>query len=74
MAKTEKYKFVGNHVSNLDSGQTLEVGQEVDLTSDEAGAPIAASMIDDGTLIVVEEPKEEPKAKASSRCKGEEDK
>jgi len=67
-----KYKYVGNHVGDLDSGQMLEVGEEVELTPEQAQAPLAQAMLDEGLLIEAETPAPAESSKSKSKSTREE--
>jgi hypothetical protein len=70
--KAGTYKYVGSHVGDLDSGQMLEIGEEVDLTSEQVQAPLAQAMLEEGLLIEAEEPPPAQTSKSTSKSKGEE--
>lgn len=49
-----RYVFAGSHVGDLADGRTVEPGQIVTLDSSAIAAPHNASLIDAGTLLLVE--------------------
>lgn len=50
-----EYKWVGLHPQDLASGRMLAPGERVKLTDEEATDPHNAALIEDGTLLSVEE-------------------
>jgi hypothetical protein len=51
---TSDYAYTGNHVGDLADGRTVEPGQIVTLDGPAIAEPHNASLIDAGTLLLVE--------------------
>lgn len=55
-----RYKCISGHMEDLDGGQTIEPGQIVELTSEEAKMTSASRLIAEGLLIEAD-PKDKDK-------------
>lgn len=65
----KEYINVGQHVTDLASGQMIGIGETVTLSAADEREPHNARQIESGTLIAVEHPKEDTKKSSGTKAK-----